>query len=236
MRLFPKLKLTPKIARMAYPRLMSLAYRFVDLEAESSASDSRVIEYSFVISRLVEAPKGKVLDVGCTDSGNIIPLCLASLGWDVYGIDNREFRFEHPNFRFVREDIRSASFPDGFFDYILAVSTIEHIGLKGRYRVTEDDPEGDIRAVREIQRILSPRGTFLVTLPYGKGQLVKPLQRVYDKSGLQRLFAHWRVKGKIYYILNSEGCYITASEEVAGQKDYLKGERALALLELAPVK
>lgn len=220
---------------MAYTSLQRMAYCFVDLDAESSSLDSRVIEYSFVLSRLVEAQRGKALEVGCTDSGNIVPAVLTSLGWAVYGIDNREFKFQHPNFHFTQGDIRKAPFPDDFFDCVYAVSTIEHIGLERRYGVTEADPEGDIKAVAEIARVLVPGGAFLLTVPYGRARLVKPLQRVYDKLRLERLLANWKVKDEIYYV-PQDGYWVVVPQEVAAQKDYLKGERALAFLELLSLK
>ncbi len=235
MKLLPKLKLGPKLARTAYTTLERIGYHFVDLDAEGSCLSSRVIEYSYIISSLAGGQGGRVLDVGCTDGGNMVSPVLASLGWEVYGIDNRVFRFEHPNFRFTHGDIRNTSFPDNFFDYAYAVSTLEHIGLKGRYSVTEEDPEGDIKAVREIARILRPSGAFLLTIPYGRGQIIKPLQRVYDEFRLQKLFSQWKIEEEIYYILQ-DGCYITTSKETAGQKNHLKGERALALLKLTPLK
>ncbi len=231
----PRVRLSSRLARMAYTRLSKLAYRFVDLDVESPSLDSRVIEYSFVISKLARRQKGRVLDVGCTDSGNMVPLVLALLGWEVYGIDTRQFSLDHPNFHFIPGDIRSTSFADGFFDCICAVSTIEHIGLKGRYTTAQEELEGDIKAVKEIDRILRAGGALLVTVPYGRWQLVKPLQRVYDKPGLQNLFSGWRVKGEAYYVFQ-DGHWEAVAEEIAGEKDYLKGERALALLELSPLK
>ena len=237
MKLLPKLKLSPRLARTAYATLQRIGYHFVDLDFESSFLDSRVIEYSFVISRLVGRQRGRALDVGCTDSGNMVPLILVSLGWEVYGIDIREFRFEHPSFHFTHGDIRNTSFADDFFDYVCAVSTLEHIGVRGRYSVIkeEPEPEGDIKAVSEIARIVRPGGTFLITIPYGKRQLVKPLQRVYDESSLQKLFPQWEIREETYCILK-DGYYVTTSKEIAEQQDYLKGERALALLEFTPLK
>lgn len=114
MKLLPKLRLSPRLARMIYPKLLRMGYHFVDLDAEGSSIDSRVFEYSFVISRLVKRQSGKVLDIGCTDSGNIVPLVLALLGWEVYGIDSREWKFEHPNFHFILGDIRNTPFSDNF--------------------------------------------------------------------------------------------------------------------------
>jgi SAM-dependent methyltransferase len=228
-----KIKLSPKLARRAFTTFYRIGYHFVDLDAESSSLESRVIEYSFVISELLKKPKGIVLDIGCTDSGNLIPLLLTSLGWEVYGIDIREFKFKHPSFTFVSEDIRDTSFPDNFFDYATAVSTLEHIGIQGRYAVTREDPEGDIKAVREVNRILSPHGVFLLTVPYGQGQLIKPLQRVYDKVRLTKMFCKWKITKEVYYVLE-EGCWVTVPEKVAASKNWLRGERALALLELTP--
>lgn len=236
MRLFPKLKLSPRLGRVVYTRLLQIGYHFVDLDAESSSlEDSRFIEISFVLSGLLKKERGKVLDIGCTDSGNIAPLVLASLGWEAYGIDIREGKFEHPNFHFIRGDIRKTSFPNNFFDYAYAISTLEHIGLKGRYSVTEEDPQGDIKATEEIARIVRPGGIFLVTIPYGRGKLVKPLCRVYDKFRLQKLFSQEKTTKEIYYTLK-QGCWVTVSEEVAAEIDFLRGERALALLELTLLK
>ena len=57
MNIFPKLKLSP--------RVIKFAYRFFDVEASAEAAppDGRIIEYSFVIQKLAQAPHGKVLDV-----------------------------------------------------------------------------------------------------------------------------------------------------------------------------
>ncbi|GAI40803.1 unnamed protein product, partial [marine sediment metagenome] len=99
------------------PKLIRFAYRFFDVEASSEAAppDERIIEYSFVIQKLDSLPRGKVLDVGCTARLNYLPAALASLSWEVWGIDLREFKFRHPNFHFVLGDIRNTNFPDNFF-------------------------------------------------------------------------------------------------------------------------
>ncbi len=141
-------------------RLTKFAYHFVDIEASGEATppDGRMIEYSFIIGKLGLLPKGKVLDVGCTARLNFLPAALASLRWEVWGIDAREFKLKHPNFQFVGEDIRHTSFPANFFDAIYAVSTLEHIGLSERYGTIDEDPEGDVKSVNEIRRILCKEG------------------------------------------------------------------------------
>jgi SAM-dependent methyltransferase len=151
MGLFSKIKIPPGLIRFAY--------NFVDVEAsgETALPSERIVEYSFIISRLAKAPKGKVLDVGCVARINIVPATLTLLGHEVWGVDLRDFKFKWPDFHFHKEDITGGtSFSDGFFNYVIAVSTLEHLGLGGRYGISKDDPKADGRAIREIKRILKP--------------------------------------------------------------------------------
>lgn len=219
------------------PRLIKLAYRFFDVEAsaETAVADGRMIEYAFVIQKLSLLPVGKALDVGCTARLNYLPAALTSLGWEVWGVDLREFKFRHPNFHLVLEDIRNTSFPDNFFNAAYAVSTLEHIGLSGRYGVAEEDLEGDARAVKEIARILRPGGTFLCTVPFGReAKVIKPLQRVYNQPSLEKVFCNWMKKNEVYYCRDSDGYWGTLPQEDAGKADNPSGVSVLALLELVP--
>ncbi len=191
---------------------------FVNLEAvQKGLLDGRIIDYPFVLQKLVRLPPGKVLDVGCTDGGNFVAPTLAALGWQVYGVDTREFRFEHPNFHFIQGDIRHTSLPDNSFDVVYAISTLEHIGIAGRYGVQEDDAEGDFTAVREIRRVMRPGSVFLLTAPYGQAAIIRPLNRVYDKARLQRLIEQFEVKEEVYWLLDNDGRWQKVLEEVAAR-------------------
>jgi len=202
---------------------------------EEAFPSSRSIEYAFILRKICSMQKGKVLDVGCADIGNCLPAILASLGWEVWGIDINEFKFRHKNFHFLKQDIREATFPDGFFDCIYAVSTMEHIGLKGRYDVAEEDLDGDLRAVENILRIIKPDGLLLVTIPCGKSFVIlRPFQRVYDKARLSKLFSKWIFEEQIYYRRDDNGYWLPISEQVAFNLDPQKGDIAIALLELSP--
>lgn len=233
MKPIPKLQLNLESLRTIKRMVYRFAGLFINLDAvEGALLDSRLIEYPFVLQKLALLPKGKVLDVGCANSSNYLVTSLAALGWEVYGIDTREFRLEYPNFHFVLEDIRSTTFTDNFFDCVYAVSTLEHIGLAGRYNIRVDDPDGDIKAITEIARILCPKGTLLVTVPYGEGKIVKPLERVYDRSRLQSLFSSWTINDEVYYHLDRTGCWHHVSEDIAARTKS-PGGVAIALLELA---
>jgi SAM-dependent methyltransferase len=231
MNLFPKLKLGPKLTRFAY--------RIIDIEAsaETAPPHERIIEYAFVIQKLHTIPVGKVLDVGCTARFNYLPVALTSLGWEVWGLDLREFKFKHPNFHLVLGDIRKTNFPDNFFDAVYAVSTLEHIGLSGRYGVTKNDPDGDTRALEEIARILRPGGMLLCTVPYAReARVLKSLQRIYDQPALARLFSNWTKKDQAWYCREDDGYWTPLSDKAAAKVENRDGESALTMLELLPVK
>jgi len=221
---FPKIKLSPG--------LLSFAYRFVDVEAsgEAATPDGRMIEYSFVIGKLALLEKGRVLDVGCVARLNFLPATLISIGWEVYGIDMRQFKFRSPNFHFVLGDITRTDFPDSFFDAIYAVSTLEHIGLAGRYGISKYDQEGDATALREMRRILRSGGTLLLTLPYGNEKRQTTLNRLYDRDSLEELLADWEIKDRILYAQDNEGFWTTLVEEKGWRLD--RNKEAIALLEL----
>lgn len=182
------LRLPYLLAEKLYSLELSLARSLHIIPSCSSTIRQTIIhdrhlEYSFVLQNL-ECPKGaKVLDVGFVGSG--LPFFLVSLGYDTYGVDIRKFPVRYP-FNFFREDIRHTSFPDEYFDRIIAVSTLEHIGLKGSFG-SDQDPKGDRKAINEMSRILKQNGKMLITLPYGKAMIVPSRYRIYDDSQLARL-------------------------------------------------
>ncbi|HEU4758759.1 MAG TPA: class I SAM-dependent methyltransferase [Dehalococcoidia bacterium] len=229
----PKLNLDLETMRAMYRAAYRVAGLFVNLEAvENALLNSRLIEYPFVVQKLHGVPPGPALDVGCADAGNVVAPILASLGWQVYGVDIRDFRLPQANFNFVRTDVaRGTPFPDGFFDCAYAVSSIEHFGLAGRYGIREDDPQADFKAVNEVWRVLKPGSPFLLTIPYGTGGIVRPAERVYDRPRLARLLEGWQRVDQAYWRLDGRGAWRQVSEQEAGGTR-TPGGVAVALLEL----
>ena len=66
--------------------------------------------------------------------------------------------------------MRSLPFDDGSFDQALLVSTLEHVGADNTIYglAAEDDPGSRVDALRELGRVLGPRGRLLVTVPLGE--------------------------------------------------------------------
>jgi SAM-dependent methyltransferase len=95
----------------------------------------------------------RLLDVGCGTGGTMDRL--RDFG-EVWGLDTEPLALElcrergHTNL--VQASATEMPFPDNHFDGIVALDVLEHI----------DDHEG---AAREIQRVLKPGGTLVVTVP-----------------------------------------------------------------------
>jgi ubiquinone/menaquinone biosynthesis C-methylase UbiE len=150
----------------------------------------RYIEYPWVLHHLPKDQKLEILDVGC--SGSMFPLIMKSLGHNVSGVDIRPCK---SNINFFQYDICLIFWEDNRFDIITAISTIEHIGLKGRYGVNEEST--DFKAIQTIYRILKPGGMFYMTVPFGNKSDTKT-HRIYDHARLQILM------GKFTYYVQFE--------------------------------
>lgn len=208
---FPECSLKEKIGRI--------------LTEESS---ERLVEYPLIFAHL-GLRRGKILDVGCRYS--LLPIQLASLGFETYGIDVHPYRPRHENFTFVRGDIRKTHFPNNFFNLIIAVSTLEHIGL-GFYG-EEKDERGDLKAVSEIIRILKPKGRLMVTVPFGQ-EATTSWYRVYSKRRLKKLF-RGLIFIKIAFFIKENSIWRRSKEQEAGKTDSSKSVRAIAFIILKKV-
>jgi SAM-dependent methyltransferase len=170
------------------------------------AITERIVEYPFVHSN-IGLKKGRILDVGCGNSK--LPIELASRGYQVYAIDLQPYfpLLTHPIFKFVQGDIRKASFGDSFFDVVIAVSTIEHIGMEHF-----DDPEGDLKASQEIARITQVGGKLIITVPFGKRFIPRKGFRIYDFSRLKELLSPFEIE-KIEYAIYKDRSWVPASQQ-----------------------
>lgn len=179
----------------------------------------RYVEYPFVINSLPSLP-AKILDVGC--AGSYLPLLLAGFGYHVHGIDVREYaiinRIKFPNFRFSKEDIRKSGFSDNYFDAVISVSTIEHIGLSGRYGMDEDI-DGDRKAIAEMKRITKKCGAIVVTVPFGRAKIIRPDCRVYDFARLKRIENGLSLAREAYYMQDEAGDWYECQRQEAESVD-----------------
>ncbi len=199
---------------------------------EPLAPSDRYVEYPFVTRHLPPMP-ARVLDVGC--SGSNFPLILSGLGYDTYAVDLRPYpilnKLSFKNFTFTQADITATKFKDGFFDAVTAISTVEHIGLAGRYGTIEQT-DGDHRAVAEMSRIVKRGGRVLLTIPCGRYKIIRPFTKIYDAAAITDLIGALRVEEKLFYWQDAQDDWCACSESQAVHFESKSDRYPLCLLSL----
>jgi SAM-dependent methyltransferase len=84
-------------------------------------------------------------------------------------------------------DLTQLPFPDDSIASLSCMHVIEHIGL-GRYG-DPLDPDGDLKAIGELVRVLAPGGNLLIATPVGRPRVAFNAHRVYDHEAFARYFA-----------------------------------------------
>ncbi len=153
----------------------------------------REIEWAWVASHLPDGP-GKAFDFGPGGSG--VSLIAAERGFDVTAVDLEPpaWPFEHPRIRFVQGDLLELAIEAESYDVVVSCSTVEHVGLAGRYGVTSGRADGDLAAMSRLRDALSAGGTMLLTIPVGRDAVAAPFHRVYGEQRLPQLLAGFDVE------------------------------------------
>lgn len=131
----------------------------------------RAVEFGWALHN---HPYGHVLDAGSAlnhevtldrflpvvESLTIVTLAPEDRSWPERGV------------RYLYQDLRKLDLPDDLYDMVISISTIEHVGLDNERffgaHGQRGNPDEDARqAIRELARVTRPRGTMLITVPYG---------------------------------------------------------------------
>ncbi len=95
----------------------------------------------------------------------------------VHFYDYRPADLRLTNLQTAHADLHKLPFEKESIHSLSCMHTIEHIGL-GRYG-DPIDPEGDIKAINELKRVLAPDGSLLVVVPLGKPKIEFNAHRIY---------------------------------------------------------
>lgn len=168
----------------------------------AGVTSERLVEYDFVARNLrADLKEASVLDVGAARSGLAQLIHEHRSKWQVLGFDLE------PGSDAVM-DARSMGFRDGSFDHVISVSALEHIGLE------EDD--GDLKAMKEVHRVLKKGGSAIVTMPYGKANSHD--HRVYGHKSLAKIAGGFKVMKKEFY-KNDSGKWVKCSQAAADKAE-----------------
>ena len=91
--------------------------------------------------------------------------------------DYRPAKLELENYTSGHADLTNLPFEDRSIHSLSCMHVLEHVGL-GRYG-DPIDPDGDIKAFLELQRVLAIGGNLLVVVPVGKPRIMFNAHRIY---------------------------------------------------------
>ena len=91
-----------------------------------------------------------------------------------------------------RADLLSLPFGDGSVASLSCMHVVEHVGL-GRYG-DPLDPNGDLKAIAELKRVLAPGGTLLFVVPVGKPRVAFNAHRIYYYGQVESYFRELELK------------------------------------------
>jgi len=132
--------------------LAGVHHQYLDHVYNDTRTNERAVEVPMALNWVFSHP-GRGLEVG-----NVLSHYWPSANWPVvdaferaHGVINVDIMDYHPQER---------------FDWIVSISTVEHIGWDPSMPHTIDESKA-LKAIRHIQSLLRPGGLFLVSFPTG---------------------------------------------------------------------
>jgi len=183
--------------------------------------DERAIEYPWFFSRLPPTP-GKLLDAGSVLNYDYV-LRHEKLNNKTISIFTLAPEAENHCGRgisYVYGDLRECCYRDEYFDWIVSISTLEHVGMNNTLFYTHDtsknecEPESHLQALLELRRILRATGVLYLTLPFGRAEMRGWLQ-IFNTDMVQRLLDVFRPASsrETYFRHTSSGWQVSSPDE-----------------------
>lgn len=100
--------------------------------------------------------------------------------------DYRPTKIQLDNFKSEHADLLSLPFENNSIKSLSCMHTVEHIGL-GRYG-DPLDPDGDLKAIYELKRVLALGGNLLFVVPIGRPKIMFNAHRIYSYEQIINYF------------------------------------------------
>lgn len=201
-------------------------------ENTRTLSGDREIEWTWTLAHVRRTP-GRVLDFGSGNGMMALGAMFAGNHAVAVDLEPERYLFHRDRIEYVQGDFNTLDFEPQSFDQILNCSSIEHAGLAGRYG-SVDDPDGDLRAMEKMARIIKPDGDMILTIPVGRDALHAPLHRIYGEERLPRLLEHWQVREEEYRAKPADDRFEPVTREQALAETGSASYYALGLFVVAP--
>lgn len=174
----------------------------------------RNVEWTYLSKEMPNGP-GEAFEFGC--EYGYMSLMAAQRGFHVIANDLQEqpLTWKHPKVEFRQGDFLKLNLPRDQFDLVINCSSVEHVGLAGRYGVTAQQDDGDIEVMHRLAEILKPDGILLMTAPCGRDIVMAPWHRVYGTQRLPRLLAPFRILKESYWVKDEKNRWVPSTRDAA---------------------
>jgi len=196
-------------------RYPCLNYKTVDTKI-----DRHYVYHTAWAARVLEKTK-PMLHVDISSTLYFVAMVSAFVPIEFY--DYRPANLRLKNLKCGKEDLMKLSFKDNSIKSLSCMHVLEHVGL-GRYGDTLD-PNGDIRAMNELARVLEKDGDLLIVVPVGEPTVLFNAHRIYSYEQIINYFKDLELV-EFALIPDSEkdgDLVYGASKELVGKQKYACG-------------
>jgi len=117
-----------------------------------------------------------------------------------------------------KADLLALPFADNSVASLSCMHTVEHVGL-GRYG-DPIDLDGDLKAIKELQRVLAPGGSLLFVVPIGKAKIQFNAHRIYSYAMIMEYFNDLELREFSLIPETSGSMIVNATREQADEEAY----------------
>jgi SAM-dependent methyltransferase len=190
--------------------------------------DERVVEYPWALTRIPEG-KGRLLDAGSVFNFKEIveDSRIANKDLTIFTLAPESHAFWNKKISYHYGDLRELPFKDNWFNTIDSLSTLGHVGMDTRI-YTKEAGSGKVgleaeQAVKELIRVLKPGGKLLISVVFGKRQIIEwnktPFAEQFDSpllKDLLRSFSSCKSVSTVFYKYTQNGWDISTEEGCQG--------------------
>lgn len=131
--------------------------------------------------------------------------------------DYRPAKITLSNLQSKKANLLSLHFTNNSLTSLSCMHTVEHVGL-GRYG-DPLDPQGDLRAIKELKRVMAKKGNLLFVVPIGKAKLMFNAHRIYSYKQIVNYFKEFNLK--LFSLVKDSGDFINyANQKLANAQNY----------------
>jgi len=117
-----------------------------------------------------------------------------------------------------KADLLKLPFLDNSVESISCMHVVEHVGL-GRYG-DRLDPQGDLKAIAELKRVLNIDGNLLFVVPIGKAKIVFNAHRIYSYGQITKYFREFQLIEFVLISDSSNELILNASLDIIDKQNY----------------